>query len=144
MTPPRDRVGDLAPFVHVRDMARSLSYYELLGFEVRDTYQVDGRLRWAALESGGAKLMLQLASAPIDRHQQAILFYLYTENLDGLRDHLLANGLAAGPIVDGSPGPEREMGLSDPDGYCLMIAESRGEKRFVEGTAQARARKRGA
>jgi hypothetical protein len=145
MTAPADRVGVLVPFVHMRDVARSIAYYELLGFEVRDTYRVDGRLHWAALESGRAQLMLELASAPIDPHQQAILFYLYTEDLDGLRDHLVANGVAAGPIVDGSPGPERELRLSDPDGYCLMIAESKGERVFVEGTAQARAaRKRGA
>jgi hypothetical protein len=88
--------------------------------------------------------MLELASAPIDRHQQAVLFYLYAEDLDGLRDHLLANGVWVGPIRDGSPGPEREIAISDPDGYCLMIAESKGERVFTQGTAQARARRQGA
>jgi hypothetical protein len=141
MTPPEDRVGDLVPFVHVRDIARSIAYYELLGFEVRDTYRVDGKLHWAALESGRAQLMLELASEPIDPHQQAILFYLYTEDLDGLRDHLIANGVAAGPIVDGSPGPEREVRLSDPDGYCLMVAESRPTKVPADSAAQSRARR---
>jgi hypothetical protein len=88
--------------------------------------------------------MLQLASAPIDPHQQAILFYLYAEDLDGLRDHLLSHGLRVGPIRDGSPGPEREMKIGDPDGYCLMIAESKGERVFTQRTAQARAPRRGA
>jgi hypothetical protein len=33
-------------------------------------------------------------------------------------------GVAVGEIVDGSPGPAQEMGLADPDGYCLMIAQT--------------------
>lgn len=128
MDPREDRVSDLVPFVHVADLQRSITFYELLGFEVRDTYEVDGELNWVALQHAHARIMLQLASAPIDPHQQAILFYLYAEDLDGLRDHLLSHGLRVGPIRDGSPGPEREMKIGDPDGYCLMIAESEGER----------------
>ena len=86
--------------------------------------------------------MLQLASGSIDPRQQAVLFYLYAEDLDGLRDHLLSHGLPVGPIRDGSPGPEREIAISDPDGHSLMIAESQGERAFTQGTAQARARRR--
>jgi hypothetical protein len=33
------------------------------------------------------------------------------------------NGVAVGEIVDGSPGPAREMSLADPDGWCSMVAE---------------------
>jgi catechol 2,3-dioxygenase-like lactoylglutathione lyase family enzyme len=138
------RVSDLIPFVHVSDLPRSIAFYELLGFEVGDTYEVDGELRWAALQHAHARIMLELASAPIDPHKQAILFYLYAEDLDGLRDHLVAQGLRVGPIRDGSPGPEREITISDPDGYCLMIAASKGQRVFAPGTAQARARRRGA
>jgi catechol 2,3-dioxygenase-like lactoylglutathione lyase family enzyme len=144
MNPRPDRVSDLIPFVHVSDLPRSITFYELLGFEVGDTYKVDGQLHWAALQHAHARIMLELASAPIDPHQQAVLFYLYAEDLDGLRDRLLANGVPVGPIRDGSPGPEREIRISDPDGYCLMIAESKGERVFTQGTAQARARRRGA
>jgi hypothetical protein len=36
---------------------------------------------------------------------------------------LRANNLAVGEIVDGSPGPAREMGLAYPDGWCPMVAE---------------------
>jgi hypothetical protein len=64
------------------------------------------------------------SSAPIERGQaSAALFYLYVENLAAARDHLEANGVPVGEIRDGSPGPRREMGLSDPDGWCLMVAE---------------------
>jgi catechol 2,3-dioxygenase-like lactoylglutathione lyase family enzyme len=144
MNPPPARVIDLIPFVHVSDLPRSIAFYELLGFELGDTYEVDGELRWAALQHAHARIMLERASAPIDPHQQAVLFYLYAEDLDGLRDHLIAQGLRVGPIRDGRPGPEREIRISDPDGYCLMIAESTGQTVFVRGTAQARARQRDA
>lgn len=114
---------DLIPFVHVADVARSIAFYELLGFELKDTYEHDGRLDWAALESGDAQLMLARASAPIERDRQAVLFYLYADDLAPLRDRLLVNGIPVRAIVDGSPGPAREMGLADPDGWCLMVAE---------------------
>jgi hypothetical protein len=105
-----DRIRNLIPFVHVADVARSIAFYELLGFELKDTYEHDGRLDWAALESADAQLMLARSSAPIERDRQAVLFYLYTEDLVALRDHLLAHGIAVGEIRDGSPGPAREMG----------------------------------
>jgi catechol 2,3-dioxygenase-like lactoylglutathione lyase family enzyme len=118
-----ERVRDLIPFVHVTDVARSIAFYELLGFELKDTYEHDGCLDWAALESRDAQLMLAHASAPIERDKQAVLFYLYAEDLAALREHLLAKGVTVGEIRDGSPGPTREMGLADPDGWCLMVAE---------------------
>jgi catechol 2,3-dioxygenase-like lactoylglutathione lyase family enzyme len=119
-----ERVNNLIPFVHVADPARSIAFYELLGFDLKDTFGPDDRIDWAALESERAQLMLQRASAPIDRDTQAVLFYLYSDDLAALREHLLAHGVAVGEIVDGSPGPAQEMALADPDGYCLMIAQT--------------------
>jgi hypothetical protein len=62
-----DRVRNRIPFVHVADVARLIAFYELLGFERKDTDDHAGRLDWAALESGDAQLMLARASAPIER-----------------------------------------------------------------------------
>ena len=118
-----DNVSDLVAFVHVSDMARSIGFYERLGLEVSARNEHEGQLDWVSLQSSAARLMLARASAPIDPHAQAVLFYLYTRDLTQLRERLLAAGVAAGEIRDGTPGPRREMGLSDPDGYCLMIAE---------------------
>jgi hypothetical protein len=117
------RVARLVPFVFVGDVDRSVAFYRLLGFEVTATFEPQGRLSWASLESGGAVLMLALADSPIDPASQAVLFYLYAPDLVGLRDHLVSQGLTPGEIVDGSPGPAQEMRLDDPDGYCLMIAQ---------------------
>jgi hypothetical protein len=78
---------------------------------------------WAALESSDARIMLAFADAPIDPGEQAVLFYLYTDDLHSLQQHLRARGAKAGPIRHGTPGPKQEMRLRDPDGYCLMIAQ---------------------
>jgi hypothetical protein len=118
-----ERVSDLIPFVQVVDVGRSIGFYKLLGFEVTDTYMHDGELDFAALESGSARTMLVRAAGPIDPRQQRVRFYLYVEDLEALRSHLVDNGVGAGPIVDGTPGPKREMTVRDPDGYCLMVAE---------------------
>jgi catechol 2,3-dioxygenase-like lactoylglutathione lyase family enzyme len=118
-----ERVSELIPFVQVADVNGSIAFYELLGFEVTDTHVHEGKLDFAALESGSARTMLVRAAGPIDPRQQAVRFYLYAEDLDALRSHLSEHGVGAGPIVDGSPGPKREMTVRDPDGYCLMIAE---------------------
>ena len=51
------------------------------------------------------------------------MFYLYSEDLAALREQLLVDGIEVGEIVDGTPGPSREMRLTDPDGYVLMVAQ---------------------
>ncbi len=125
--PERDRpataVSGLVPFVHVADTVSSLAFYRLLGFEPLETHEPGGELVWAFLRSGDASLMLGRAGAPFHHREQAVFFYLYSEDLAGLRDRLVAYGVAPGEIVDGSPGPRREMLVADPDGYVLMIAQ---------------------
>jgi catechol 2,3-dioxygenase-like lactoylglutathione lyase family enzyme len=121
-TPPAP-VDDLIPFVHVADVERSVAFYELLGFAVRDTYRTRDRLDWAALEYEQARLMLAHADEPIRAADQGVLFYLYTRDLQALQTHLRAHGQSAGAIRDGTPGPRQEMRMRDPDGYVLMVAQ---------------------
>lgn len=116
-------VSALVPFINVAEIGRSLRFYLLLGFEPLDTYPHDGEAVWAFLRSGGASIMLARTDLPIAHRAQEIFFYLYTSKLDELRDQLVADGLAPGEIVDGTPGPRREMLIADPDGYVLMIAQ---------------------
>jgi hypothetical protein len=44
------------------------------------------------------------------------------------REQLLANGVEASEIEDGTPGPGQEMRVTDPDGYVLMIAQTEPEE----------------
>jgi predicted enzyme related to lactoylglutathione lyase len=121
--PPENRVSGLIPFVHVADVARSAAFYRHFGFAVKSTYEPEGRLVWAALASDGAELMVALAGEPVDPQSQAVLFYLYAQDLAGLREQLLAAGIKAGKIKGDSPGPSEEMRVIDPDGYVLMVAQ---------------------
>ncbi|HTN25179.1 MAG TPA: VOC family protein [Solirubrobacteraceae bacterium] len=120
---PATPVADLIAFVHVADVARSIAFYELLGFTARDSHRAGDRLDWAAVQSGDAKLMLAHAGEPVHPGHQGVLFYLYADDLAGLQRHLRAHGVRVGAICDGSPGPKQEMRLRDPDGYVLMVAQ---------------------
>ena len=55
--PPGHRVDRLIPFVHVEDVARSLAFYQQLGFVPVSVYRYRERPVWAALRSGAAELM---------------------------------------------------------------------------------------
>lgn len=120
--PPEQRVDRLVPFVQVANVERSVAFYHHLGVTPKSIYKFRDLLAWAALESDGAEVMFQ-RSDPIDHEHQGILFYLYSHDLAALRKQLLAAGIEAGEIEDGSPGPRQEMRVVDPDGYVLMIAQ---------------------
>jgi predicted enzyme related to lactoylglutathione lyase len=117
-------VEGLVPFVHVGDIGRSTAFYELFGFEVRNTHEVHGRRVWCWLERNQARLMLAQAEEPVAGSEQAVLFYLYAHDLEALHARLTELGHAPGPIEPGAPGPDREFGVSDPDGYCLMVTDA--------------------
>lgn len=114
--PPVQRVSSLIPFVHVEDAERSIAFYQHLGFTVTSIYKYRGCPVWAALQSNGAELMVTRDGDPIDPAAQGILFYFYSTELGRLRIQLLQNGIAAGEIEDGTPGPREEMTVTDPMG----------------------------
>jgi catechol 2,3-dioxygenase-like lactoylglutathione lyase family enzyme len=128
MTPTDDTVVDLVPFLHVADVARSTGFYETLGFRVSKRYEPAGRLEFAGLEAtSSAKLMLARVDEVPERADPDEagpgFLYLYTPDLDALRERLISAGFEPGEIEDGSPGPNRELCVWDPDGHGHMVAE---------------------
>ena len=97
-------------------MERSVAFYRHLGFGVEEVAKYRDRLSWASLRSEEAEIMLEGTYGPSDPDHQRVQFYLYSHGLAALRDQLLAAGIAAGPIEDGSPGPREQMRVTDPDG----------------------------
>ena|SRR5215813_4145653 len=122
-SPPVERVSGLIPFVHVEDIERSIAFYYHLGFIVSSVYKYRGRPVWAALQSERAELMVSTDGDSVDPADQGVLFYLYSSNLTALREQLLAAGIDAGKIFDGTPAPREQMRVTDPDGYVLMVAQ---------------------
>lgn len=144
-TDPRSMVHGLIPMAHVADVEASVRFYERLGFDVASRNVVHGRTTWASLSVGQAMLMLTLASGPIDAGQQAVLFYLYCDDVRALRERLISEGVtSAGPFggvpLDSTPNagravvydvatpfymPAGELRIHDPDAYCLLVGQRR-------------------
>jgi len=125
----------LVAFAHVADVERSIRFYADLGFEVgnrvlsgevpTDDVPAEGGppTVWAWLHSGKANLMVGLADEPVDPGQQAVLFYLYFDDIQATRDALVGLGHAPGAICHPFYMPGGECRLLDPDGYVLMLAQ---------------------
>jgi hypothetical protein len=127
--PPEQRISGLEPFVHVEDVQRSIGFYYHLGFIVESVYKYRGTPVWADLHSESAGLMVSTDGDSVDPAGQGVLFYLYSHDLAALRAQLLANGIDAGEIEDGTLGPSEQMQLTDPDGYVLMVAQIEPDER---------------
>lgn len=144
------RVTDHVPMAHVTNVDHSIEFYSRLGFACDSRFSdPDGVSTFAALSSRQANLMVARASGPIRPHEQAILFYMYCRDVHELRRHLLAMGIADGgrPPSECSPEentrhmhpmpcvfnatyppymPEGEVRIHDPDGYCVLVGQSKG------------------
>ncbi|HEX5137611.1 MAG TPA: VOC family protein [Planctomycetota bacterium] len=116
----------LIAMVHVEDVPRSIAFYGKLGLEVRSTHVLEGETEpvWAMLESGGARLMLTRADAPVDRERQAIFFYGYCDDVPAFRDRLIAEGVAVGPIEYPFYCPNGQFRVVDPDGILVMVTHT--------------------
>ncbi len=117
------QIRQLTPMAFVADVARSIAFYEHLGFSVGNTFTPpeSEAPTWGWLKSGDAHLMIAKASEPIAPEEQAVLFYLYTDDVAATRDALVEAGLSPGPIATPFYAPRGEFRLVDPDGYALMI-----------------------
>lgn len=138
-------VRRLVPFVHVADVDASVAFYASLGFRTDNTLRgPDGRAFWAMLNARPtgspteAEIMFARSRGPIAHDEQAVLFYLYSEDVAALREHLLACGLADGGRYCGQPEdtrrivfdvshpdhmPDGEIRVHDPDGYCILVGQ---------------------
>jgi len=94
------KTSSLVAFAHVASVERSITFYADLGFTVLSSVVPDGHAvpSWAWLQSDKANLMVGLASAPIDSSQQAVLFYLYYEDLKHAHAALAELGHQPGEI----------------------------------------------
>ena len=115
----------LVAFAHVAIVQRSIDFYADLGFKVVNSVVPQGQSApvWAWLESEKAKLMVGLADGPFDSAQQAVLFYLYFDNIKETHAALMARGHSPGEIKYPFYMPGGECRLEDPDGYVLMLAQ---------------------
>ena len=123
-------IDALTAYAHVSDVRRSVEFYRRLGLEVDSSYESDGKLVWAlvarAADTSGdarARLMLALASGPVDAAMQAVLFYCWTPDIQQLHDELAAAGVEVGEVTRPFYMPAGEFRVEDPDGYVLLVGQ---------------------
>jgi hypothetical protein len=68
--------------------------------------------------------MVARASEPVIPSQQAILFYVYCEDLGGFHEALREAKVAVPEIEYPFYNPRGEFRVTDPDGYVLMVAHT--------------------
>jgi len=118
------KVTELVPLAQVVDVERSLAFYQKLGLEVGGRTK-DENIDFAGLcvETGRTVLMLSRGNGAIVPKEQRVLFYLYTRDLNTLRERLLSDGIEVPPIIKREYMERGEIEITDPDGYCVLIGE---------------------
>jgi hypothetical protein len=114
------KAGYFTPMLHVADIETSIRFYELLGFETVDTDRCEP-LGWARLHCEGGAVMFLRAEEAVNTSALPILFYLYTPDLPGLRELLLATGIDVPEIRFPGYMPSGEINFADPDGYAISV-----------------------
>ncbi len=115
------KAGYSTPMLHVAEIENSIQFYELLGFTTIDTDRCEP-LGWARMHCEGGAVMFLKAEEPVDGSAQAVMLCMYTPDLVGLREHLIASGVAAPPIRHPAYMPSGELQLKDPDGYAVLVS----------------------
>src|SRR5215213_8789191 len=113
----------LVPMAFVADVPRAIAFYAKLGLAPDTTHTGDGESvpQWAYLSCGDAQLMVAKASDPVIPSQQAILFYIYCDDVDAAHAEVSAAGIDVSAITKPFYAPKGEFRITDPDGYVIMI-----------------------
>lgn len=114
-------LGVFSLSIRVKDIEKSLRFYESLGFRVLDGGHVNqvfpdtGNLRWRILEQDSLKI--GLFQGMIDEN----IITFHPENVPELQDHLKNMGLEFEQEVDDSDESPSAAVLRDPDGNLIMF-----------------------
>ena len=123
-TAPQTKLTGLVPLAHVADVRKSMEFYQLLGFAVKNVVEHEGQLRWAWLQNGGADLMLARSGRPMNPGAQDILFYVYARDVVAYRSELEAKGVKVGLVKYPFYSPRGEFRVDDLDGYTLFVSHA--------------------
>jgi len=130
-------VEKAVPFFGVTNMETSLRYYiDGLGFDMKNQWVVDGRVRWCWLECGGASLMLQefwKDNVPTGKLGEGMSVCFMCKDALAFYREVKARGIVARrPFVGNGLWV---TGLTDPDGYIVVFespTDAPEESEYVE------------
>lgn len=120
-------VKQAVPFFGVKDIERSVQYYiNGLGFEMKNKWIVENKLRWCWLQKDEAAIMLQEfwkeghhANLPSDKLGEGVSIYFICEDALSIYHDLLSRNIdASEPFVGNNMWVTH---VKDPDGYNLYF-----------------------
>lgn len=114
------KAGYSTPLLHVMEIERSIRFYQLLGFSTIDTDRCV-QLGWARMHCEGGAVMFLRAEEHLDAPTQGLILCMYTPDLAGMRELLLAHGVRVPPIEYPEYNPSGTLSFTDPDGYALNL-----------------------
>ena len=112
----------LCPNILVSDIARSIKFYEGVGYkEVHRVNGPTGGAVWAALEREGHRIFLEVAP-PGRKLGATVQFYLAVDDLTGEAQRLRSGSIEyLGP--EAKPYGMTEIAFHDPDGYDWIAGQ---------------------
>jgi 4a-hydroxytetrahydrobiopterin dehydratase len=112
----------LVPMLRVEDADGSVGFYtELLGFEIVERLERDGRLARARLVHGAAELIVTEQRGEVRTNPgEGPILCLYPDDVEALHASLRNLGVTVGELRRGEDGTS-EFELVDPDGYELWF-----------------------
>jgi uncharacterized glyoxalase superfamily protein PhnB len=115
-----------APSLTVNDLPKSLDFYRLLGFEVAERFEQDGKLLGAELASGACRLFMSQDDFAKGRDRVkgvgCRIYFMTGDDIDELAARLAAAGTrVTQPPTDQSWGM-RDVAFVDPDGFQITVA----------------------
>lgn len=120
-------VSEVVPFLAVRDMVQSLTFYvDGLGFLLHKKWVVDNQIRWCSLRTGDAHLMLQQFATEghdskryADPKGEGVQLCFFLDDAVEFYHAVKAKGLEAQePCVENG---QWVTYLKDPDGFQLLF-----------------------
>jgi catechol 2,3-dioxygenase-like lactoylglutathione lyase family enzyme len=115
------RLLRMIPMLASTDVEAALAIYrDVLGFHVTGKFEEGGRLIWCMAEAGESRVMFQYHPRQAARNGGTV-FYLYTDDIQALREKVMGAGQIVGEI--GEEDGRKECELRDPDGNIVMFCE---------------------
>lgn len=115
----------LLPGFTVDDLAKSIAFYEALGFTVSDRWEDNGTLIGVMMRSGALELGLSQDDWKKGRDRQkgigTRLNIESTENIDVLAAQVKAAGFALDVEPFDTPWKTRQFELTDPSGFKISV-----------------------
>jgi lactoylglutathione lyase len=120
------------PVVYTPDVARSVRFYESLGFERQYQFPPEGEPGYVTLRRGTGRLGIVTTDSPKELigvelgSGPRFELFVYVEDVDASIDALRAAGVPVLLEPQVMPWGERIAYVCDPDGNPVVVAESAG------------------